>query len=623
MDFCGRIYVAVKKLIAATAVFLLFCGAAWADGAQDFLVGRKLRGERRHQEALSYFTRALSDDNFLLKEYALFEIADTYYKKEEYAYAAYKYDEFLISFPQSVLVPRVQRQLDLIQKPKIKPVKLSAQELYQLGKEYFMKDDYAKAEALFVRLAREYPRHKLVVASLELLGRAEYQEGKLVPAIANLTKSLKQAPNARKLYYLGRAYGRRGRYFTALKYMQTILSKYPRSAYADDARYYLALYYELTDSPRAAITSYLGLLNEYPQSSYVDEAIWRAGLLLYRRADFESALKVFSQAQRYRVGEETPKCLFWWGKLSERLGKTAEAAGIYYYLAERFDHTYFSHQARLKLNGLGYSGPALKTLPNDREELEAIMRLQRRDEDLNLRFLKYQALLDLDLIDYALGEARVIIKMAGGVSEESAQLSLAQALHQAGEYGIPIRFTEGRVKQAVLSGKPESISLNVWKLAYPKGYFDKVEQYSRNNGLDPYLVLAVIREESRFNPRATSRAQAHGLMQIIPSTGKILAKQLSITPFRRAKMYEVDTNIMMGTYYLAELIRRFDGNIALALAGYNGGPVRIKKLVNNWYNGDMRNLDLDEFIEFIPLKETRYYVQKVLGSYYEYKRLYE
>jgi soluble lytic murein transglycosylase len=79
----------------------------------------------------------------------------------------------------------------------------------------------------------------------------------------------------------------------------------------------------------------------------------------------------------------------------------------------------------------------------------------------------------------------------------------------------------------------------------------------------------------------------------------------------------------MGTYYLAELIKRFDGNVALALAGYNGGPVRIKKLVNNWYNGDMRNLDVDEFIEFIPMRETRNYVQKVLGSYYEYKRLYE
>lgn len=709
----------MRKILLWAAILLLLAAPVLAEGTADFREGRRMLGDNRQLEAISYFTRALTDDTFLLKEYALFEIAEAYYNKEEHAYAAYEYDEFLKNYPHSVLAPKAElrigeayfaagnyqsviqalnrflkehpedervpyakylkaRAYEKLKDPKTAyqifneidlfyPVSSYAKkarqalrtlakkhkfalyqappgELYKRGAEYLKKKNYDNAEALFIRLAREYPRHKLVVASLELLGRAEYQEGKLEPAIANLEKSLKQAPNARKLYYLGRAYGRRGRYFTALKYMQTILSKYPRSAYADDARYYLALYYELTDSPQSAINSYLGLLNEYPQSSYVDEAIWRAGLLLYQRADFESALKVFSQAQRYRVGEETPKCLFWWGKLSERLGKTAEAAGIYYYLAERFDHTYFSYRARLKLNGLGYSGPAQKLLvssglslaeikgeeDNDREELEAVMQKwesgngpEQRGEDLNLRLLKYKALLDLDLIDYALGEARVIIQLTGGISAESAQLSLAKALQQVGEYSLPIRLTEFKVKQAVLSGKPESISLTVWKLAYPKGYFEKIEQYSRNYGLDPYLVLAVIREESRFNPRATSRSRAHGLMQIIPSTGKILAKQLSIVPFRRAKMYEVDTNIMMGTYYLAELIRRFDGNIALALAGYNGGPVRIKKLVNNWYNGDMRNLDLDEFIEFIPMKETRYYVQKVLGSYYEYKRLYE
>lgn len=611
------------------AVFLLFSGVAWADGAQDFLTGRRLREENRLQEALGYLTRALSDDQFILKEYVLFEIAETYFEKEERAYAAYKYDEFLKNFPQSVLAPRAQRRLGLIQKPTTRPVKMSAQELYRQGKDSFEKDDYAKAEALFLRLAQTYPRHRLVMSSLEYLGRAEYQEGKLMPAIANLEKSLKQAPNARKLYYLGRAYGRRGKYFNAIKYMRTVLAKYPQSGYADDARYYLALYYELTDSPRAATKCYLSLLNDYPNSSYADEAIFRAGMLLYRQKDYESAFSVFSQAQRHRVGEETPKCLFWWGKLAERLGRLSDAAGIYYYLTEKFDHTYASYRARHRLGALGYSAPQTKPV-NDREKLATLMekwesgrRPEALNDDLNRRILKYKALMDLNLLDYALGEARIIVKITGGVSEESAQLSLATALHRVGEFGIPIRFTEGKIKQAVLSGKPEAVSLTVWKLAYPKGYFEKIEEYSRDFGLDPYLALAVIREESRFNPRALSRARAHGLMQVIPSTGRILAKQLDIKPFSNNKMYNVDVNVKMGTKYLSDLIRRFDGNVALALAGYNGGPVRIKKLVNNWYNGDMRNLDIDEFIEYIPMRETRYYVQKVLGSYYEYKRLYE
>ena len=79
----------------------------------------------------------------------------------------------------------------------------------------------------------------------------------------------------------------------------------------------------------------------------------------------------------------------------------------------------------------------------------------------------------------------------------------------------------------------------------------------------------------------------------------------------------------MGTYYLSNLIKRFDGNVFLALAGYNGGPSRVKKWVNEWYGGDTKNLDIDEFVQNIPIRETRYYVQKVMGSYYQYKRLYD
>ncbi|MFA4905720.1 MAG: transglycosylase SLT domain-containing protein [Candidatus Margulisiibacteriota bacterium] len=425
----------MKKIFALTAVFLLFSAIAWADGAQDFVAGLKLRGAGQYREALSYYTRALEDERFILKEYALFEIAETYRDRKENSYAAYTYNQLLKTYHDSALRPRAEARL--------------------------------KPTALIRKKAKP------------------------------------------------------------------------------------------------------------PASRPADEAIWQTGMLFYRQADFESARTVFSQAYKLPAGEETAKCLFWWGKLEERLGRPTEAAGIYYYLAEKFDHTYASYRARERLKALGYTQPQIKRAPDRQEALNA---------DLNRRLLMYQALMDLELIDYAQGEARVITKLTQGLTEESLQ---------------------------------------VRKLAYPKGYFEKVQKYSRDFSLDPFLTLAVIREESRFRSRALSRSRAHGLMQIIPSTGKILAKRLSIKPYRRSKMYEVDTNLKMGTFYLSDLIRRFDGNVALALAGYNGGPVRIKKLVNNWYNGDMRNLDIDEFIEFIPMRETRYYVQKVLGSYYEYKRLYE
>jgi soluble lytic murein transglycosylase len=87
-------------------------------------------------------------------------------------------------------------------------------------------------------------------------------------------------------------------------------------------------------------------------------------------------------------------------------------------------------------------------------------------------------------------------------------------------------------------------------------------------------------------------------------------------------MYDPATNIQLGTDFLSYLVNRFDGNLYLALAGYNGGPNRVSSYLNNWYNGNLKNVDIDEFVESIPLRETRLYVQKVMESYYQYKRIY-
>jgi soluble lytic murein transglycosylase len=112
-------------------------------------------------------------------------------------------------------------------------------------------------------------------------------------------------------------------------------------------------------------------------------------------------------------------------------------------------------------------------------------------------------------------------------------------------------------------------------------------------------------------------------MQIMPKTGRGIAKDLKLSRYRTKKLYEPATNIQMGTYYLSSLIKNFSNNYYLALAGYNGGPNKIKRYVNSWYNGDLGTVDIDEFVESLPSRETRLYVQKVMNSYFEYKRLYE
>jgi soluble lytic murein transglycosylase len=156
----------------------------------------------------------------------------------------------------------------------------------------------------------------------------------------------------------------------------------------------------------------------------------------------------------------------------------------------------------------------------------------------------------------------------------------------------------------------------VWEILYPLEYWDWVEQYSEDHGVDPYVVVALIRQESTFNPRVRSRAGARGLMQIMPYTGRKLARQHS-RRYRTSDLLDPEISIRYGTHYLKEVLDRFDGRLDYALASYNAGPHRVR----TWTGMDL-TLDSEEFIEEIPFTETRNYVKLVLRNEMMYRRLY-
>lgn len=151
---------------------------------------------------------------------------------------------------------------------------------------------------------------------------------------------------------------------------------------------------------------------------------------------------------------------------------------------------------------------------------------------------------------------------------------------------------------------------------YPLDYRHLIEQRAEENGLDPYLVAAVIRAESRFRPRATSPQGARGLMQIMPETGKWAADQMNL-PFHPDWLYEPEYNIRIGCWYLANLHSEFEGDPVLALAAYNGGRNNVQKwLIEHQWTGEERTLGQ------IPFPETRNYVAVVLRDHQRYRWLY-
>lgn len=153
---------------------------------------------------------------------------------------------------------------------------------------------------------------------------------------------------------------------------------------------------------------------------------------------------------------------------------------------------------------------------------------------------------------------------------------------------------------------------------YPIEYGDIIEGKAEKHHLDPWLVTALIRQESRFQADAVSHKGAVGLMQIMPATGSWIAEKNNVLNFQEQALLDAENNVEMGCWYLKYLLDEFSGDISLALAAYNGGIGNVKKwLQDERYSHNGTRLD------YIPFNETRNYVRNVLGSYEIYKKTYK
>lgn len=156
------------------------------------------------------------------------------------------------------------------------------------------------------------------------------------------------------------------------------------------------------------------------------------------------------------------------------------------------------------------------------------------------------------------------------------------------------------------------------KMFFPIYYPEYIYKYSHDYNLNPYLVAAVIKTESNYNPKAQSVKNAYGLMQITSDTGEWAAKEMKLNNYETEKLLEPEFNISMGCWYIDNLKKEFNNNIDLVLAAYNGGRGNVEKwLVDSTHSKDGKNL------HYIPFKETDKYIKKVKVSYNIYKFLYK
>jgi soluble lytic murein transglycosylase len=353
------------------------------------------------------------------------------------------------------------------------------------------------------------------------------------------------------------------------------------------------------------------------------EALWRRSWLRIERGkEREAEGFLHKLAGSSPSAHQASRALYWAATLEAKRGAVQQAREHLEYVARTFPLTYYGQRARAVL---GFPPPRF---------LEEGNRLSSRVLGAEGALGRVLELADLGLVSDAVSEAEEIRE-----SEDlglPARSLLARVLHDLGVHDAGISFVEGMLDWSWERG--ELPPRDLWELAYPLGFWDQVREAARRFGLDPRLLLAVIREESRFNPHAVSPAGAVGLMQVMPSTGKRMAGALGFAG--EPSLLDPGTNLLLGAAYLRHLLERFGGNVMLAIAGYNAGPGTVSRWWERFQNSDkgfgisdfeylksaFRNpqsetRDFVWFIETIPYTETREYVKRVLQSYGIYRAL--
>ena len=389
---------------------------------------------------------------------------------------------------------------------------------------------------------------------------------------------------------------------------------HPADPLAETMLFDLSQYFtRQNDDARAAATA-ADLCRRFPAGAHADRAAWRAGWWAYKNGDYATTVATFSSAATtFRHADVRPAWLYWTARANDRLNdRGAAVAGFRQCIAD-YRNTYYGREARRELDAWHVAveaEPARGAEPPTHSDSLAAIAPGR----LPANAAVVRALLGAGLYDDAVGELR-LVERDGGTSP-LIEATLAYALNRKGELRPAIQ-TMRRAYPQFLAAGGEGLPADLLTVIFPVAYWDLIRKYADAHKLDPYLMAALIAQESTFDAGVKSTANAWGLMQVLPSTGREYAHKLGIAPFRTSRLTDPEVNIRIGMAFFADLLDHF-GDLSLALAAYNAGEDRAE----HW-KAARQGVDRDQFIDDIPYAETQNYVKRILGTAEDYRRLYQ
>jgi len=432
------------------------------------------------------------------------------------------------------------------------------------------------------------------------------------PSLIAAVKTPDLEVDAERLYALSQAYRtakKEAEMFTALN---TLAQSYPVSKWNEDGLMAAGNYHWVELEREKAVVAYQRVLDTFPNGKHAFNCEWRIAWVAYldRHPDADDRLTTF--LMKYPVSSNSVDALYWLGRNAERAGNAARARSLYGKAAERFPQTYFGNAAAARLAKLG---PGEENPPDVLEKIPPPPALRPMDEAIPVaaadRWARAQALRAIAFDSSAEQELK---NAYFATSSPRFLLEAAQAAFDQGHYGAGMAYARIIVPNFD-SRKVSDVPVAAWKALFPLPYEASLRREAAKNDFDPMFAAGLIRQESTFQADAVSHANAIGLMQVLPKTGKLLARQLKVR-YTKNKLFEPDFNIELGMVYISNLVRQ-TGALEYAAAAYNAGEDRIAA-----WKGERNYEEIPELVESIPFTETREYVQVVLRNTELYRMIY-
>jgi soluble lytic murein transglycosylase len=486
------------------------------------------------------------------------------------------------------------------------------------GERLFASRRHADARNSFLRL-KPYAttEHDAEIVALRL-AEIEYFQGRYSNAREALrpflTAGARQA-EARFFYLMSQRGLRNDDTFEQL--VRSLSADFPDSTWAEEALNSLATFYIQRDRDDEADAVLREMYARFPRGRYAERAAWKAGWTSYRTGDLSEAARYFeSAAASFPRSDYRPAWLYWSGRAREKMGDAPGALARYQLTIADYQNTYYGRltEALLRKQGAPLGPSRLVFAP--------AVALDGEEDYFPPTESTIRTLLAAGLYEPAVKELEFARAKWGDSPAITATIAWANKQMAASESGTAqfglARGSITLIKRAYpqfMARGGDQLPREILTTIFPLQYWDLIKKNAAEQKLDPYLVAALMAQESTFVHDIKSHAGAYGLMQMMPPTGRQYARKLKLRYSLRL-LTTPETNIKMGTMYLADLIREF-GGVHLALASYNAGETPVRR----WMR-EHPNLPQDEFIDSISYPETQQYVKRLLGTAEDYRRLY-